>query len=144
MENCPKCGSTEISAMTPRTTYECGSSDYDQRPGTFEQSEKCKSLSTPVPTNAKAMKSGIELIAQERMEQVEKHGRTIHLDVIENSHRELRYGAVALLSDDLRQMPLAWDESICLKMINKPYKERLIIAGALIAAEIDRLNANGE
>jgi|6_EtaG_2_1085325.scaffolds.fasta_scaffold33539_3 hypothetical protein len=40
-EKCPKCGSSEIEAMTPRTTYECGSSDYDQRPSTFKQSQAC-------------------------------------------------------------------------------------------------------
>lgn len=45
-EKCPKCGATETDTMTPRTTYECGSSDYDQRPGTFIQSEKCKQNET--------------------------------------------------------------------------------------------------
>ena len=39
---CPKCGSVEVEAMTPRTTYACGSSDYDQRPNTFSQSEQCR------------------------------------------------------------------------------------------------------
>ena len=38
---CPKCNSEEVDAMIPRTVYECGSSDYDQRPGTFIQSDKC-------------------------------------------------------------------------------------------------------
>lgn len=41
-ERCPQCGLIEIDAMTPRTVYECGSSDYDQRPGTFKESENCK------------------------------------------------------------------------------------------------------
>jgi hypothetical protein len=36
-EKCPVCGAPEVDAMTPRTTYACGSSDYDQRPGTFKQ-----------------------------------------------------------------------------------------------------------
>lgn len=36
---CPTCGAQEVEADTPRTTYACGSSDYDQRPGTFDQ--KC-------------------------------------------------------------------------------------------------------
>ena len=40
--NCPKCGAIEIGAMTPRTVYACGSSDYDQRPNTFIQSKECK------------------------------------------------------------------------------------------------------
>lgn len=43
-ENCPKCDSIEIAADTPRTTYECGSSDYDQRPGTFRQTKQCREL----------------------------------------------------------------------------------------------------
>ena len=38
---CPKCGAVEVEAMTPRTVYTCGSSDYDQRPNTFSQSEQC-------------------------------------------------------------------------------------------------------
>lgn len=41
-EKCPKCGAKEIDAMTPATVYECGSSDYDQRPNTFKQSDECK------------------------------------------------------------------------------------------------------
>ncbi len=40
--SCPKCGKEEIDAMTPRTVYACGSSDYDQRPGTFKQGLDCK------------------------------------------------------------------------------------------------------
>jgi hypothetical protein len=39
--NCPECGSRERPASTPRTVYECGSSDYDQRPGTFKQGDGC-------------------------------------------------------------------------------------------------------
>ena len=34
-DTCPKCGAPEVDANTPRTVYACGSSDYDQRPGTF-------------------------------------------------------------------------------------------------------------
>lgn len=43
--NCPKCGAVEVGAMTPRTVYDCGSSDYDQRPNTFHQSDTCKKRS---------------------------------------------------------------------------------------------------
>lgn len=35
--------------------------------------------------------------------------------------------------------PENWDKAIFDKMISKPWKQRLIIAGALIAAEIDRI-----
>jgi hypothetical protein len=36
-QKCPNCAAPEVDASTPRTVYACGSSDYDQRPGTFEQ-----------------------------------------------------------------------------------------------------------
>lgn len=92
------------------------------------------------------MKSGIELIAEERQEQIVKHNRTIEKDVKENHSQQLSLGAEMLLAVEHEEgidpysYPEGWDEEICNKMIAKPYKERLIIAGALIAAEIDRLN----
>ena len=43
-DKCPKCNANEVEANTPRTVYECGSSDYDARPGTFQQSADCKNL----------------------------------------------------------------------------------------------------
>lgn len=93
------------------------------------------------------MKTGIELIAQERKEQIEKHGRTVERDVIENTHFQLTEAAgllTALDMDDFQSdseaiCPTGWNVTIWSRMYNKDYKERLIIAGALIAAEIDRL-----
>lgn len=41
--------------------------------------------------------TGIELIAQERQEQIEKHGHTIERDIVENSNGELIKGVIALL-----------------------------------------------
>jgi len=94
------------------------------------------------------MKTGVELIAIERQEQIEKHGRTIEQDVEFNSDFEkpltkaaaaltVEYGN-ALASEAMK--PQGWDAAIWKKMMSKPYKERLIIAGAFIAAEIDRMN----
>jgi len=37
MSRCPQCGAPEVDASTPSTVYSCGSSDYDQRPGTFRR-----------------------------------------------------------------------------------------------------------
>lgn len=94
--------------------------------------------------------TGIELIAQERAEQKEKHGRSIQHDKDTNFENQLTVGAIGLLEKDFMRvedqdvidaMPDGWDPAIWFKMFNKPYKERLIIAGALIAAEIDRCNA---
>lgn len=88
-------------------------------------------------------KTGIELIAQERHEQIHKHRRTVEYDSQINSRRILCEGAIALISNygdgSITQFPDHWSPEICAHMISKPYKERLIIAGAFIAAEIDRL-----
>lgn len=92
------------------------------------------------------MKTGIELIAAEREEQIKKHSRTIEDDVKYNSNGELALGAEMLLAKeheegiDPESYPDGWDREICDRMMRKPYEERLVIAGALIAAEIDRLN----
>lgn len=94
------------------------------------------------------MKTGIELIAVERQEQIEKHGRTIEQDVELNSDQsQLQEAAYNLIGkewlyaqDEEETCPIGWDQNIWNKMFKKEYKERLIIAGALIAAEIDRLN----
>lgn len=91
-------------------------------------------------------KSGIELIAQERQEQIEKHGKTVEYDVENNSDKQLRWAAERLLASDEKALPdwqpaPGWDKELFDKMYEKPYKERLIIAGALIAAELDRLQA---
>ena len=86
--------------------------------------------------------SGIELIAKERKEQIEKHGRTIESDVEINQRGELSAAAATLISASgirFKVIPIGWDNFLWKKMCDKPYKDRLIIAGALIAAEIDRI-----
>jgi hypothetical protein len=94
------------------------------------------------------MRSGIELIAQERQEQIEKHGRTVELDVANNRGRQLSEAAAVLATElfqnnrrRLAMMPDNWDEELSFKMCRKGRVERLAIAGALIAAEIDRLQS---
>jgi hypothetical protein len=91
------------------------------------------------------MKTALELIAQERQEQVVKHVRTVQKDVMYNCEGQLSQCAKALITLPNEHcagsdMPEDWDDDICYKMSIKSYKERLIIAGALIAAEIDRIN----
>lgn len=93
------------------------------------------------------MKSGIELITQERKEQIEKHGRTVEKDVAQNKNNQLIHAAVYLLPYDCEDdisigytYPDGWEEIVFDRMMEKPEINRLIIAGALIAAEIDRRN----
>lgn len=91
-------------------------------------------------------KTGIELIASERAEQLEKHGRTVEMDVVSNNAHQLTVAAAnlcylgATLTDaeiDART-PYGWNKAEWRKMMQKPYVERVAIAGALLAAEIDR------
>jgi len=91
--------------------------------------------------------TGIELVAQERKEQIEKHGRTIELDKKFNYKFQLTDAVLSLTQpaiefDDLEanRCPDDWEHTIWNKMLNKPYKERLIIAAALLCAEIDRIS----
>lgn len=86
--------------------------------------------------------TGVELIAKERLEHKVKHGRTIKFDQEFNDKYQLVTAAQALIEGDVEWMPSDWDRSVCEKMCNKSYKDRLIMAGALLAAELDRLNFN--
>lgn len=93
-------------------------------------------------------KSGIYAIAQERLEQLDKHGRTIGYDFTANSLNQLSIAAARLVdqtvNDEFRAMnyrPRGWDQILWAKMAHKSYKERLIIAGVLLAAEYDRCRA---
>jgi len=83
------------------------------------------------------MKTGVELIAEERQEQIKKHGFDI-----QNSQNELIKAALFAINPDQFEWPYYWDEEFRRKIKNKPNSvERLKIAGALIAAEIDRLQS---
>ena len=93
------------------------------------------------------MKTGLDLIKEERREHHIKHGINIPMDVQNNDRCQLSVAAGILSQKEIPNevketlIPYGWDRYRWDKMINKPYKERLIIAGALIVAEIDRLNA---
>jgi uncharacterized protein with von Willebrand factor type A (vWA) domain len=86
------------------------------------------------------MKTGIELIAEERQEQLIKHSHSVESDAIWNINGELMEAVEGLIHHKYGMMPDDWDQAIVAKMLSKSYKDRLVIAGALIAAEIDRLN----
>lgn len=86
-------------------------------------------------------KTGIELIAVERKEQIEKHGKTHVKDILENSNGQMIKAAHELLHKHPGNMgfPAEWDRAVVHRMASKNLRERLIIAGALIAAELDRI-----
>jgi hypothetical protein len=91
-------------------------------------------------TGVDTRKSGDELISEERAEQVLKHNRPIAYDLRANQNGELISMAGALIHDAFDMIPATWDQIIAKHMMAKTYVQRLVIAGALIAAEIDRLN----
>ena len=81
--------------------------------------------------------TGIELITQEREEQIKKHGWTMQHDEQTHDDGELQQIAMYILANG-HDFPVGW-EKLESKIKTKTQIEKLTIAGALIAAEIDRL-----
>ena len=93
--------------------------------------------------------SGITLITEERKKQIEKHGYDIEHDKNENPDRELLRVVCCILEGMLGDLvcnvkpvwPPTWNIAWYCKFTAMGYKEKLILLGALIAAEIDRFQA---
>src|SRR5690606_7328148 len=91
--------------------------------------------------------NGIELIAQERQKQIDKHGFTGE----HHAQHPKWYEGGQLLSAarhlsslymvDIDWRPHNWDPEWYRRLCNKSFKGRIIIAAALIAAELDRFKA---
>jgi|SRR3972149_891173 len=93
--------------------------------------------------------TGAQLIADERREQIYRHKRTIANDVATNTSNELETAAQRLLTQVLGKSghypawPEHWDAAICDKMDAKTDFEKIQIAGAFLAAALDRRMATG-
>lgn len=93
------------------------------------------------------MKTGIELIADERQHQINKHGFTgeHHANHPEWYDKgQLLQAAEQLISRhpiERDSYPENWDDDWFTDLLCRGYDERAIIAGALIASELDRRNA---
>ena len=83
--------------------------------------------------------TGLELITKERREHIEKHQWSKEHDT-QYTKLELRDCAVYNLTKDDAFWPSNCDEKYKKKMQAKNYKQNLIVAGALIAAELDRIS----
>ena len=95
------------------------------------------------------MKTGIELIAEERMRQIEKEGWTPEHDAKHNHHELARaaacYATPGYLRTIINGRPFGWPFSKnWWKPSPRDRKRELVKAGALIAAEIDRLQMEAE
>lgn len=85
------------------------------------------------------MKTGIELIAEERQEQITKHGYSADRD--DNyMNAELQVAAEACIIADDGDFPANWDLVLVQKMCDKDDIQRFITAGALYLAEKDRID----
>ncbi|MBX2976439.1 MAG: hypothetical protein KF721_09910 [Ignavibacteriaceae bacterium] len=90
------------------------------------------------------VKNGIDLISEERAKQINK-GKTAEADLTKNPKGQLSVAAGILAQKYIPKdvinswAPVGWDYDNWLQLLDKPYPERLVIAGALIAAEIDRV-----
>ena len=93
---------------------------------------------------------GLKMIKRERVEHFTKHGRTLEMDAEKNKEYQLTAAAMMLLmqtpgsADPMQSVEKiieagSFDEPLIRTMMAKPYEKRLVIAGSLIAAELDRL-----
>lgn len=85
-------------------------------------------------------KTGDELIAMERERQVLVKGHTIMTDALKYKNGELLMVANALISKNINDAPHDWPDEQVKEWIEKDDTERLILAGAFIAAQIDVYN----
>lgn len=85
------------------------------------------------------MKTGVELIAEERARQVSEEGFDANHDAGYKGD-ELEEYAKFLLSGNPHYFPTGWDQKWMEKRFKRSHKENLIKAGALIAAQLDILN----
>jgi hypothetical protein len=99
------------------------------------------------------MKTGIELIAQERKEQIEKHGFTFEKYDRYYTHGELLQAACFCLNlanpqyyfleerdqHIIPRWPKKWDVNFKNKIVRKSKIGQLIVAGAFFMAEGDRI-----
>lgn len=97
------------------------------------------------------IKTGVELIAAERQKQIDKHNFTgeHHANHPEWYDQGQLLDAARVLSYEdtsvfLDWCPENWGLDWFRKLLQKPHKERIVISGALIASELDRLNALGK
>ena len=85
-----------------------------------------------------SVKSGVELIAKERIEQIVKHGWSLYDDT-SYSDEQLLKAALFCIDQKRFEWPFGWISKFRDKIIRKNRIQQLTVAGALIAAEIDRL-----
>ena len=94
------------------------------------------------------MKTGIELIAEERREQIEKHGFSVIEDAEYYKNMELVQATLFCIDQGVpngfglktyKLWPANWDKRFEYKILAKTELEQLAVAGAFIAARMDQI-----
>ena len=95
------------------------------------------------------MKTGIELITEERKEQIEKHGWSLKHDA-SYAEGQLEKAAmfcaeqanlkIGLINAETQKWPTGWIKYFEDKIRNKPAIQQLVVCGAFYLAEYDRTN----
>lgn len=88
--------------------------------------------------------TGTEMITKEVEEMRKKHGFDVLYDLENNKNFQLRDAAIYMLTGNDYDFPLTWGNEWKVKFDRKTDGEKLILAGAFIAAELDRLNTQNE
>jgi len=82
--------------------------------------------------------NGCQIICEERWEEIFKHGWNLERDQ-DYANEELLKAALFCIDQKRFEFPWGWMESYRTKILYKSRIDQLKVAGALIAAEIDRL-----
>lgn len=82
--------------------------------------------------------TGAELITKERIEQIQKHGFGPTRDD-QYTRFELQLAAKAILNNEQDEWPDGFDPQVFQHIMRKPMLDQVVIAAALLAAEVDRL-----
>lgn len=83
--------------------------------------------------------TGVEMIANERIEAITEHDRTVEKDAQFYHSNELVFAALFLLTGEAHYYPRTWDKTYEWHLGRKEGVEALKVAGQFIAAEIDRI-----
>ena len=91
--------------------------------------------------------TGADLILAERKRQISKHKFDVKHDLKVNKGGQIEKAVIKLIDGNAagrKVAPHRWSPEGWVKMFKKPLKEKLIVAGALIAARIDMILAEEE
>lgn len=114
--------------------------DYYMPKGIADLLKKVDNFLEEVKKKKEKKMTGIEKISLERLDQKVKHNHTIKSDYQQYPDFQLVSLVEAILSCNIDKAPDCFPDHMVNQILRKNYEQRLIIAGALIAAEIDRLN----